>query len=321
VGKHRHNHIVTRRYLDLFAEAGFVACHPAGEGPPKEISTKDAGVRSNFYAYRRPDGTRSTSVEEAMGPLETQAVPLLRTIESRWPIEGRDRATLAEYLALQLVRVPAWRSFHDELRDRVLDRQEAEREAMDPEHWQDYVASMRSDAHRSQMMLRQVPKIGSLLLSMQWTLLRFGSARLLTSDHPVVPVEIGDDPAAPRDGIPRSGFANVGELRFPVSPRHALLLCWADEGDADLRGHPQQARIINHSVKEQAEIHWFCPPSASPSHNFGDLTPLTFGLVRGYNWNAIERSRRRETVLAEVNKWIETQETVRELTMVKINVR
>lgn len=313
MGDYSRNHIVTRGYLDLFGVERMVAAHPVSSGSPAVISTKDAAVRREFYTYRRDDGTRSTFAEEAMGPLENRAVPVMRTIDERWPLTVDERATLAEYLALQVVRGPAWRSFHDDLRDHVIDEQSAENLTdLGPESLDKHIAMVRSDAYRVVAMFRQVPKIGSLLASMQWILVSFGSDRLLTSDQPVVVVE--RDRSA--DGMLHGGIANAAEFRFPLSPRHALLLAWADKDDARLHGSPQHARIINHSVKDQADVHWFCPPTASPSHGFGDLTPLTFGLIDGYDWSALERSRRRQRILGEVSRWIETQEPVREISVV-----
>lgn len=315
MGAARHMHIVTRAYVEGFAAPdGTVDCHFVDGRPSRDLATSNVGVRTNFYAYRRSDGSRSTAPEDMMQPLESAAIPVVRGAPDNWPLRHRERGTLSEFLALQLVRTPAWQAFYAGLRERTLAGQRQDwHEVMSDDEWNRFAKHMRSDAQRFTAMFRQPPKVGTLLASMHWTLLRFGSDRLITSDQPVV--AFGGTPTGSAfEVVARRGLAHVPEFRFPLSPRCALIACWADRPyDADLRGSPAQARRINHSVKAQADVQWFSRPGTRPSHSFGDPQPLTYGLFPEYGPDRMYASVRRRRALEVVQSWIDTQEDVREI--------
>lgn len=252
-----------------------------------------------------------------MRPLESAAIPVIRRATEDWPLPAQERGTLSEFLALQLVRTPAWRAFYVNLRENALAAQRHEGgHAMGEDEWQLFEEHMRSDTQRFLAMFRQPPKVGTLLASMHWTLLRFGSDRLITSDQPVVPFA-DSTTSGSFEIVARRGLAHVPEFRFPLSPRCALLMCWADRRqDADLRGSPAQARMINHSVKMQADRHWFSRPGTSPSHSFGAPEPLTYGLFPDYGPGRIDESLRRRRALEIIQGWIDSQEDVREIHIV-----
>lgn len=309
---YQHQHIVPNGYLKFFAENGMVAAHPAAGGRPTIISTRDSAVRRGFYTYTRHDGVRTTAVETAMQPAEDHGLRLLRELEARWPLTTEDRATLGEYVALQVVRTPAWRRDHDVIREQILERHEADlRRELGPELLALHVEEMRHDATRARAMLRQPAKIGSLLGSMQLTLLRFDDDALITADHPVAAVAVDAG-----GGIPSTGYGTVPEYRFAVSPRLGLLFSWLDADDVVVSGSPFQARAMNCSMRAQAEVHWFCPPSATPSFRGGSVTPLTFGIHTAYGPDSVAMSHRRKRIIETIDQQIESQEDVAEITIV-----
>lgn len=317
MGRYRRNHIVTRRYLDLFSEDGRVACCFVETGEVKIVGTGDVAVLSDFYVYRRRDGSRSTEFEEAFGPLETKSVPILRSASERWPLPDADRATISEYLAAQMVRGIAWRAFHDELRQGVLDSQrESLADELGPEAWAQFSDDILSDRRRARHMVRQVPLIGSLVSSMHWSLIDFGSDRLISSDHPVVAVGVSPGTTA---AVPRFGLANVAEIRFPVTPRLALLLSWQDQPDSEVpaRGFPREARAINHSVKAQAERQWFHRPGTRPSVASTGTGLLTDIFHPGYTPATISHCERRRMVVAALNEDVEAQGSRQTMTVVR----
>lgn len=75
---------------------------------------KQAGVERDFYRHRRRDGTYAQVVEETLARFESQALPILRRLGSDWPPDRTVRATLAQFLALHLVRGRGWRDWHDQ---------------------------------------------------------------------------------------------------------------------------------------------------------------------------------------------------------------
>lgn len=296
-------------------------CHFVGGGA-REISVRDAAVRADFYADRLADGGRSVEVETAMGKLETLAPRVLSEIEERWPFSDEDVGILAEFIALQMLRSPAWRALHDRLRGEILEGERQEWSHLGEEFWSAHRWTIESDQHRSFLMLHQVPKVGSLIGSMHWTLLRFGTDRLVTSDHPVAPIVGGSGSRGLPGAIPTVGLANVAEFRFPVSPTHALLLSWLDEpAGPPVRGFPQHAQAINGSVCAQAERAWFSRPSSRPASPRTDPVPITWGLFAGHGPQATESSQRRREAVARVNEMIASQERVSELTMVRVRRR
>jgi len=192
---------------------------------------RQAGVQRDFYRRRRPDGTYIQDVEETMGRLESEAIPIIRALGDRWPPERTARATLAQFLALQLVRSRGWRGWHDEFIGREVEGWRETREPVRPggpaPSGADIEAvgeALLDDAGRLKKMLELVPKVATLLGHMHWTLLRFGRDRLATSDCPVVPWPLAG-PAREPGPLPWSaGIREMVEVRFAISPQLALLI-------------------------------------------------------------------------------------------------
>jgi hypothetical protein len=307
--EHQRNHTVTQAYLDLFADNGMLMCHLVDPGWVKKIPTEHATVHGDFYVYRRADGSRCTDFEVALGDVENVSVPLLRTLPQRWPLWGPDRAKVAEYVAIQMLRTPAWRAFHDPLRDAVLEDQEADFSGIPPDLWEEHVDSIRSDKHRLEVMGRQFSIAASLIASMQWTLLEFGKRRLLTSDHPVV--AIGPEPGA-AEAVPRWGLANVVEYRFPVTPTCALLFAWRDNGpDERRRGFPQDAQALNFSVRSQAQTQWFWHPESSLASGFDEFHLMTSRFY-DYDVGVAMRSQTRARIVERLQRLIDVQSAPRD---------
>lgn len=270
MAKYRHTHVVTKSYLGEFADDNhLVNCWFVAEGTSKPISIVDAAVRSNFYIYRGPDGTRRTDVEEAFGPLEGEAIMVIREIDDRWPLSDTDHALLTEFVSLHFVRGPAWRQFHDATRDRVL--AETVHEGLPHEVLQGHVAGVSSDRYRLNLMLRQIPLVGTLFGGMHWQLVRFGENRLITADHPVVCLPFSNLVGV--EAVPSYGLRNIVEVRMALTPSRAIVLTWLDEPNdlPPMRGHPHLARQLNHSTRLQAEKQWFSRPGSSPAVRDADL--------------------------------------------------
>lgn len=228
MARHSRNHIVTKGHLALFAKDGVLACR-SRDGSVRRLSPGDVAVRKNFYVTRDAAGNRDTSFEEAMAVHESEAVPVLRDISHRWPLDERDSAVLAEYVGLQVVRSPAFRRTADARRADVLDRFRAEREALlSPERWDAFESETLSDQARLQMTGQLISRAATLLGSMHWSLVRFSSADVVIGDHPLVAVPLGTGPAGiGRTGSPATqagGLTDLMEVRLPVDPRHVLLL-------------------------------------------------------------------------------------------------
>lgn len=117
MGSHRHSHIVPAGYLRAWARDGLVAVGWTDGRAVQQLPPKAIGVRSRFYREQLSDGTSSDWLDPAMGRCEDSAISVIRTIEERWPISDKPRGQLSEFLALQLVRTPAWRDWYAQALD------------------------------------------------------------------------------------------------------------------------------------------------------------------------------------------------------------
>ena len=319
VAKYRHNHIAARGYLKAWSCDDLVTCHFV-DGRRQDLPIAHVAVRSGFYVEARPDGTRSTAVEEAMNPVETNAIEILRTLEQRWPLERRERATIAEFLGLQALRGPAWKDRYEQLRDSTLDKQRASA-GVHSEDLERFAEHAHTDAHRFRTMMAQLPKFSTMFGSMHWTLLRFRSPRLLTSDQPLAPVVF--DPQQPRStpaAMPSQGIINTVEWRFPVSPRLALICCWLDEPDD---GPPRDGARhvmsnINFSVRAQADLQWFHLPGVSVPHPTAIYRPVSYELHRSYGSREVEHSERRRRVKAMIDEMIAAGGIPRKMSLLSV---
>ena len=84
----------------------------AGNTSSTEIPVSKAGVLKDFYRRTRRDGTVIYDIEWSLEQIERVVPPTLREIGTRWPLDPKEKALLAEFIGIQLVRGPRWRSWH-----------------------------------------------------------------------------------------------------------------------------------------------------------------------------------------------------------------
>ena len=325
VSAYQHSHVVPRGYLNLFAFKGMIVCHFTDDGRVEAINTSNVAVRKNIYAERMDDGCLSNAVEQAMGPSESSAIDIFQEIEAHWPLDRNDRATLAEYLGLQVVRGPAWMHNFEEIRRQSMDRARRQSE-LTSDAWKLVEAELGTDRFRLETMMGQIAKMGSLLGSMHWSLLRFGKPRLLTSDHPVAPVPlvVPGDRRIP-SAVPQRGFMNTVEFLFPVTPCHALVLSWrnAPDGEETMVDAPvHMAKSINGSVRAQAQRQWFHSPEMnSAGATDGQWAPLSFELHTDYDLDAVLNSERRRRVNAAIEEMVEANQPTKSMQLITVTRR
>lgn len=126
-----------------------------------------------------------------------------------FPPSDAERLEFCGFLALQTVRGP-------DLRVR----------------WEEAARQEGAVPHRNFTMavaLNNMPRLANAYLRMRWRLCRFAQSALLTGDQPVAFWRRGNTP---------SFFTGIGpltaqEVRFPVDPRHALILTWKGGPDVE----------------------------------------------------------------------------------------
>ena len=327
--KVKRSHIVSRTYLRNFAENDMIAMRLGSSGQARTIHIDDAAVRKAFYRRTRPDGTEIDDIEWSMSHLEGSVTPLLRGIESRWPLSNEDKATLAEFVALQILRSPRWREWHNNaLRNEIADLRHTRgasmnlpRPATDAEIARFEAASGTATA-RLTKMLELLPKVASIAAGMHWSLVRFDAPLLVTSDHPVDvwPLERGEA-CAPEPTRMSAGLLPTLEVRLPLSPHLALLMTWVDDPDTvqPHRGRKHHAKSLNAFTVAQADKQWFHRPGVSPPLTTGGrLLALSPQFFHGYGVQVAWNSRLRAEVSRRIQPRIGSDLRDRAIDMVRI---
>jgi hypothetical protein len=197
----------------------------------------EVGHRRDFNRVDDPSVSDPNAIEKIFAEVESTVAPLFKTLceEKRGPKDGDEFGLLVEYLAIQWIRVPTFRSF---LGEYLLSQMNAGL-LSSPEAWQramektgispdapgaDYEGMLR--AVKSGHIYFDAPpgyylKQGALLLEeidavlkrKKWGWLVSESGQFIGSDNPITI----DGP----EGQP-IGFQNAGVLFYPVN-RHLLL--------------------------------------------------------------------------------------------------
>jgi Protein of unknown function (DUF4238) len=120
----RRNHTVQKALLCRFASKKGRLISVSLDGITHPVNANDATVIKDFYNTRRADGSIDDSFERSpeLHRVEDRLSALLKRIigEQEWPIRPNDRAALARWIGLQMVRTPATRSFPGDLKDTIL---------------------------------------------------------------------------------------------------------------------------------------------------------------------------------------------------------
>jgi hypothetical protein len=301
------SHIVPKLWLRPWSADGHVDLLPAGRtSPAKRTGLKRAVSELNYYpaAYRE-------EIEGFLNEIESPAATLLRSIDDAWPLPSQDKFTVARLVALQLVRGPNIRDWHelkiDEERGAFVERlnQRFPQHGPSPlldRHLDQAVERFKADAtSRDQFVLDIKDKIAGVLASMHWTLVEFGSARLATSDDPVVPWAV-DDRGLSRVPGPREigrGLTECLEIWTPLTPQRLLLMTWLDrEADMCRKAPAHLAATCNTFQRDQAINHWVAVPGRPPKVAApGPMQPLSTQLRLDYDLRAAAESQRRGHLL------------------------
>jgi hypothetical protein len=184
-------------------------------------------------------------------------------------------------------------------------------------------ARVRETARRPQIgsllvntLLRQIPKVASVLGSAQLACLRFPQSWLLTCDQPLVPVPLLRAAASvPSKTFPR--LLETTEFRFVIDPHHALILSWFDAPDWSewYDGDSVLAADINRSVASNADVEYFHHPDhvptfvAPPWTATWECNPISPRLHAGYDQSAAVNSDRRRRAGKILHEMVQDQIT------------
>jgi hypothetical protein len=291
-----HSHIAPAGYLRSWADGKHLAMRLV-ENPERAvpIAPKDAGVRRGFTRERQPDGSYKNHLDPMLAKLEDVAVPLWRDLDEHWPATGSVRAAIAELLAFQVVRSPAWRAFHNSQVPKHGARARADFPGRDERDYQEAEAALLSDQGRHDRLRWQGRLLTFVIVNMHWTLLRADGPQLVTSDHPVVALGIETYTGGAARAVPTAGLLNTLELRCASRPDLLMVMSWRDDGEELLPQALAERHVLDHnsSVIAQAERQWFHHPGISPQYGSDSGRAISMELHRGYGPDAARLSNRR----------------------------
>jgi hypothetical protein len=305
-------HIVPQTYLANWAVEEKIAVWLVPESKRlHDQRTENVGTRRRFYERTRPQtGEKINDVEDSLSRGEAAATPLLRSFAERWPLSTQEKTQLAELFAYQLLRGPRWKAEYEE-RTRGLIREydrthRVDRTAPETDEQRD---ELLSDSHRLVMMFSTALITTSAFASMHWTLVEFATPLVATSDHPVVLWPAAESRAPQAVEVTSAGLMECIETRLPLSPRHAVLMTWADkpdEEDAVVPGTRDAAANLNAFTVATADRQWFHRPGRIPPRASGLLMPLSTQFMSGYTpiraATSLRRRRASEIVRAKVGR-------------------
>jgi len=265
----RRNHTVNESYLRRFAnDDGFLTGIKLPGDVRFPISVGDATVRKNFYVVRLPDGSESDQAEDDFGRVESSAAAAIRTlIDDRvWPVPDSARTRIAEWVALQYLRVPWVRQFAHEIAGALSevglrvpagagDRSTLFMPA-------DQVDRHGAPAFHLEFIRRQAAVVAEMLYERDWRLTFYNRRSLATCDAPVV--------LRPMIRYPDGTTVAVGtaaEIQVPLDRRVALsILSRRRRGDERVPGVTKTAMDLNRATAGNARRYVFHHPDDDPLH-------------------------------------------------------
>lgn len=245
--KPKRHHQVPQFYLARFATDGKVAVRRR-DGKAYDTGPVNVAVESGFYDLPDGVGGVSKTIEHGLANIEGMTDQMLRNIDrvGRPPASNdHDRATLALFIGLQMVRTTShrdrvlfpkrvvdWADDREVTKELVAEFLESQHLGFRPEEAEvDGAFTVVSVAVRDapetlteafaiETMVKGAWEISRRLLPLNWSLEFDRKEEFITSDEPVV---VWRKPTW-RDDFEGFGIANGAELRLPLDPGKQLVI-------------------------------------------------------------------------------------------------
>jgi hypothetical protein len=259
----RDHHTVTAGYLRRWGDERHEVDRHDLRGGVERKGPRAFGYQRDYWGS---DPELAREMEAKFQRAEKLALDVLASLPPRWPLKGGDRGLLTELLAIHIVRMPAFSGYFRQAgeqatRDTIAEG--APKHGLDDAQAAVYAELLRSDRVHADGLLRQIPRVGSALGSMHWSLVDFTADWLITCDQPVVMLVPQPHPVSPASAIAYP--LKAVEVRFTLDPRRVLLLTWLDGADEPwLTGRREHACSVNCALKAQAMQEWFSKPGSTP---------------------------------------------------------
>lgn len=307
-------HVITKAYLQGWTLDGLLLPVSVAHGPQKLKSP--AGVGWDLEWWGAGDKVLNRVCEESCQKLETVLPQALAAVQSSWPLELGDRAVLAQFLALHVLRSRAFPGWLEPIRARSL--AELRERFPSDRHYKDFARVMSGDRECGKKLISLINKLGTVFGSMHWTFLRFDEPLLVTGDQPVSPVPLlGPGEVQEVAAILSAGWLDTCEIRCPLTPQLALVMTWwagPEAGPVD--GAWAHAVNLNTATTVQAVKQSFRFPGRLPALALEVfavpqpqvLSAVATGLLPGYTNDTARSSARRELAIKKVRELIEQRD-------------
>lgn len=304
-------HVVTRTYLTGWTLNGLLRPVSVRYGPQKLKTPAAVAWEHEWWGAGAP--ALNEACEEACAKLENLLPDTLAAVEADWPLDTPTTAVVAELMALHVLRTRAFQQWFTPVRDASL--AEYRDRFPDEQSFERWKRDMQTDRRRAERLLSAMNKLSTVLGSMHWSLLRFDEPLLITGDQPVCPVSLPTTaPVQPISAMPGAGWLDTYEVRFPLTPRLALLATWYMGTETEpIAGTREHAANLNASVARQASEQWFQTPAcepAWPAETEGPslLLPLAADILPGYSTGSAVASPLRSRTRKHAEDLIELQD-------------
>lgn len=310
------NHVVSVGYLKRWTSTatGDLVAVGVNGGDSGAMRPKVAGWRPRFWAQSRE---AREWVETRLSRVEHLGTTALLDLIVDWPGTQDQQLALAELIGLHLVRNPAGRARFEAAQVPLIQQRLANDDGWDEKSKQQFARLATDDSAWVDSFMSFANRATSLVASTHWTLVEFPAPLLATSDQPVTTMPLlapGEQVAL--TALPRGALIDSEELRFPLSPRHLLLMTWLNEpGFGRVRADEQIAALANRTTIGQADRQWFHHPARKPTTLLAsDLSdrgcrPIGAMFVPGYGWQVARDSPRRAHTRHSIEYAIEHQES------------
>jgi Protein of unknown function (DUF4238) len=271
--KKRHHH-VPRFYLAGFvdpADGSTLWQYDKVSGLVTASSPSNAGLRRHYHSIPQRDGTRDTSAEDSLAKIEDQAAPVFRRFVEGTVLDNRERSIVSNFLALMLLRAPAFRDAVEQFNAAVIKNATqlmAARGRFDsmpiPAGSEPEIARLKKlfakgdfeveiRPHASLPVLTIAPRIAEIVHRMTWIVVRSRARLFITSDNPVVY-------SGPAAGPKSRGQV---EVTIPLSATVGLFAGWdGDGGIHHMRTRDSMVRTINHHTAAGAQRFAYAPENS-----------------------------------------------------------
>jgi uncharacterized protein DUF4238 len=262
----RRNHTVNKSYLRRFADDHALLVQIALAGQVrKPVSITHATVMKNFYVVTLPDGTETDEAEDVFCDLEGNALAAIRSLvdDRVWPIPDTARYDIAQWTALQYLRVPWVRQLGREVVEAFsgvgVPVQTGSGEQVAVKMPAELIKDLTGSRHHLELINDLLPEVTQILCRRNWILTFYQRKSLATSDTPVVLRPAAGHPAGMGTGI-----GNAGEVHVPLDRRVALSMGGGSTGDARCAGVTKTAIYLNDAMVKNARRYLFHHPEDDP---------------------------------------------------------